>query len=207
MRLRGPPDTLARVTKGASGKTHNDTLVEHGDRLWNAECENATRIAAKIQLLIGGVVAALGFGFFGIQWLFETPSAPVCPPWATLAIHIMLFAVVLNFGLALIALGRRRDEGPHACSKMELQTEDAGQSIKNVVVIRTFDAYFDLKLRNERERLRLREGQEWFAWGVASLLIAILLYLGTSLPTKMYPEASNERYLKFHDAYSGSDRK
>jgi len=177
-------------TQRSSTKRVNDTLVEHADRLWQAERENAARIEARVQLVGGGSVALLGLGCFAFEWQYYAPSSPVCPVWATIAIHLLLALSLIFFALSL---GRLYAESPSAkenvpvtaTESMELKESDAGKPIKAIVWAKTYRAYLDLKRRNARQRFRLWKGQQLFSFGLIAIFFAILLYIFASLPNKL----------------------
>jgi hypothetical protein len=191
----------------SSGKTANEVLIEHADRLWLSGCDNAARIAGKIQILGGGIIALLGLGFFAFQWLYETPSTAYCPPWVTLLLHFILATVLIFFAFALGKLYAGESNVPFAADQMEFNDDDAGKPTRGLVFKKVHDAYLEIKQQNELARQRLRDAQSHFTKGVIALLLAIVIYLFGSIPTKMYPDAGGTNDAKLIDAEAGTRTK
>lgn len=203
----------SQTTPGQAGgkpqsKTPNETLIEHVARLWAAECENATRIANRSQLFAGGILALLGLGLFGFEWTYEMDSVRVCHPNVTIFIHILLVGVVVCFTWALGHFYLGADNASTtAAESMEITQADVdrGQPVRHIVFNKVYNAYFNLKARNRRQRIRLKKGKDRFTVGVALTLLAVLVYLGGSLPTKIDVEAIDEYYAKQKAAAGKSD--
>lgn len=197
-------EPIARGKTNSGNQKPNEVLIEHAARLWQAECENASRIASRIQIIAGVIIALLGLGLFNFEWFYQIPSAAVCPPAVVVIVHGLLALVVLSFGLALGRIFLRPDNGAgHASEKMELHDEDAGESVRRLAFIKTYAAYYELKERNQKEKLRLRRGQAWFQVGVGLLFLAVLVYLFGSIGAKIYLENPYEHTSRS----SSSDRK
>jgi hypothetical protein len=182
------------------GKSYNDVLIDHAHLLWNSECENARGIAARIQLIAGGIVALLGFSMFGVVWLQQKPVIPLCPPVITGLVHLILLVVLVLFAFALAQLCYRpKTQLPPANQHMAILPEDLGTklSMKKVLFGKVYRAYAELADRNEDERLALRKGQNLFAYGVMLILLSIFLYLSGSVAYKIYPEAVNYEQIQF----------
>lgn len=172
-----------------------EVLIEHANRMWLAECENASRIAQRSQVVAGGIIALFGLGLYSIDWLYETPSSQMVHWALVLFMHLLLLGTLGCFVKALAVLFLEHDGRPGTASEeLEILENDTGKPIRRLVLNKTNAAYFELKDRNAAAWLRLKRSQEWFSWGFGLVLITILCYLVGSLPTKMFPEDGRDEH-------------
>jgi hypothetical protein len=102
--MQAEPEARGGDTGKNEGKSPNETLIEHADRMWQAERENAGRIADRINILAGGTIALLGIGLFNVDWLVDVESVPLLHPFFTGTIHALLLLALLLFARALVVL-------------------------------------------------------------------------------------------------------
>lgn len=165
-----------------------EVLIDHANRLWMSECENAARIARRSQILTAGGLGVLGLGFFSFAWRYSTTSAPMLHPAVTIALHIVLIAAVGAIGRSLSVIYLRpkgyASRGT-ALEVMEVTQSDLGKPTRQMVFGKTYRAYLELKRRNNEMWFRLKRGQSWYVIGVSFIFIAILTYLVASIPAKI----------------------
>jgi Ca2+/Na+ antiporter len=192
--------TEGKQLDNTGSKTANDVLIEHADRMWQSECENAARLANQIQVLAGGTIALLGLGLFGFKWLAEAPSKPVLNTSVTIILTCLLTISLLLFVAVLISLYSREHrpsqqesesegsgrQAPVASAEwLEITGDDAEKPTKTIVFKKTYWAYTDLKQRNANQRLKLVRGERFLAGAIICIFLAILLYLWASLPARI----------------------
>lgn len=168
-----------------------EILIDHAHRMWESERENAGRIAQRTQLVAGGIVALIGLGLFGFNWLYEVPSRPMLPWWLAGGMHLFLLGTLFCFMQALAILFQSGGRDGTATELLEIAGGDVGRPIRRLVLSKVNAAYYDLKERNAEKWLRLKRAQEWFSYGVVLVFLTLLCYLGGSLPAKMSPEGSS----------------
>ncbi|RIK57263.1 MAG: hypothetical protein DCC63_14880 [Nitrospira sp.] len=54
----------------------NPITWEHAKLQWLAECENAERMSKRINLLLTGLIALFGLGFFKVEWFRSANDSP-----------------------------------------------------------------------------------------------------------------------------------
>lgn len=140
-----------------------------------------------MQLIAGAALVLIGISIFGAEWFYYIPSAPICPTWATILIHSLLFVAVVLLFFTLAILYARKDLKPTANSVMELTNNDVDRHTKTVVFSKIYLAYLDLKERNAAERIRLSRAEAFFSVAVFATILGILLFILTSLGAKIKP--------------------
>jgi hypothetical protein len=160
-------------------------MIAHADRLWGSATQNAARLAQRIQLVGGGLLALIGVGFSAFGWMDKVVERPEGPAWlvtisdtATFMAH-GAFLVAEFYLLRALARLYVRDSASKgmAADGMEFDAADLGEPIKTVIFKKTYRAYLSLKERNVAEKKRLRQAQEWFSVGLALMVATAIVYV------------------------------
>ena len=114
------------------------------------------------------------------------------PAWATLVVSALLTGALLCFALVLVVLYSRprQTEDPSkpaaAAEHLEISPEDDPDTpTKTIAFRKTWNAYWDLKERNARWRLRLQRGEKFLAYAIVCIFLAIGTFLWASVPARM----------------------
>lgn len=167
---------LAEHEKRNKALFENDCLLQHADRCWRAETENAARLSSRISFLFSGLVALFGLGLFKIEWFGRAEDVVrIESPVAMWSIKLLLLGSVVMFCLAFgcIMLGKRKGPNVHASELLALPQwymEDPPISewtAKKVAFICTYEAFLDLQEQNKEKDKRIRRAQIPFVTGFA----------------------------------------
>lgn len=173
----------------ATPKMNLDALVEHADRCWKAECENAERLAARIRLMLSGLIALFGVGLFKIEWTRSNDVAPSMGPYPMFFVKLFVTLSVPCFVVAFLRLLRRRErhETLHASEHLSLPDEITGGPAstndvlaKEATFAATWNAYLDLQNRNSMRARRIDIANRWFFGGLTLVISALLIYVWAS---------------------------
>jgi hypothetical protein len=160
--------------------------VEHAVRFWDAETENATRIASRQLWIFTGIFALLGLGLYKIEWYTDVNAVPrVTLTWAVWIIKACLASSAGFFLVSLWVLsgGRgRMDRATTASRWLRLQDRDLESPATRIVLTRVHRAAVDLQDRNRAHWARLHDAQMWFTFGIALVFIAIIVYVLVAVP-------------------------
>lgn len=176
---RGPGDTSA------------DALIEHADRCWEAECENARRVAEQRKLLAAAIVGLLGLGLYKVEWLRAVDHVSRLHVWhLDVAVKLFLMVALYRFTGSLVALYRRTDanasdagtKGLTASEKLAFRHKDRAVPVKRAIASRTYRAYLELQKRNVSQWIRLQKAQRLFGQGFLCVILALAMYIVGSVP-------------------------
>lgn len=170
----------------------DDTLIEHAERMWEAEVENARRLSQRVNLLFSVMAALFGLGLFKIEWYRKADEiSRINSVWAECLVRTLLIIAIGCIAYAfwkLLAHLPRKSESPQASHVLALDPEfleHPGTSIrraKKAAFIKTYLAAQDLRRRNIRELERVDESQRPLIIGLSLVLISLLVFIATSGP-------------------------
>lgn len=201
-------------------KVLTDQLIDHADRLWRAECDNAERAISRSDKMTTGLVALVGLGLFRIEWYRSSADVPTMMPTAALAVKILLIAAVLCFVISMAMLRGRwkkrtniertniertnneRIEPILQSMRLKLPTEtlhkvdssSSSEAVNLAVFTRTYSAAVNLQKRNIRKFRRIARATIPFGMGIASVVIAMLIYMWSGHTVPSSTENANARY-------------
>lgn len=170
--------------------------IQHAERCWTAEQENADRLNDRKRQILTASAALFGLGLFSVQW-FRDPKHVSNIRWdaAAISIRVCLSLSLLFFGLSLARMmlrpTRKGEKGSvsTASHSLEIPPEDIAvlgtiSSAEAEVQIFSlmYRAYLDLKKRNASTALRLERAQAWFVYGIALVFLAVFTYICSSYP-------------------------
>lgn len=165
---------------------HLDKLIEHANRCWLAETENAQRQVVRVNLMLTVTVALFGLGLFRIEWLRSADAVLNIPPVAAVMIKIFLWLGVLYLVLAIKPLGRRR-EPPRTLHASEALTNipndiisDAAKAdsieTRTAIFWALWDGVLDLQSRNTKRSEDIDEANKLVAKGLLLVILAVFVY-------------------------------
>lgn len=188
----------------------DQSLVDHAVRCWDAERENATRLTARVNIVLSVAIALFGLGLFRLEWLrAENQVSRIDSLLAIYLIKSLLTSSLITLAIAfwlLIGSTTPKPERKHlkeaAQDDSKPRTKRAFQAAdhlalpswsfddppkdpdtaRKLVFARVYLAYLDLRRRNARKRDRLDRGQQWLALALALIGLAILCYIWASEP-------------------------
>jgi len=172
-------------------------LVEHAERCWQAERENAERLSKRATLLLSAVAALLGIGLFRLDWHIPPDHvSAIHPPWLRWAVRILLgigalLATVAFFRtLSVRRVGKRERRRAFASNNLALAISDIvnppqnAKRTRQLVFVRIYKAYLDLQKRNAREKRRLDHAQVILVFSVVFVVLGLLAYsFGAKAPS------------------------
>ena len=187
-----------------------DVFVDQAVRRWDAERENAVRLAARVNLLYSVVVALFGLGLFKIDW-FRGGSdvVRVSPLWMIWTIKSCLLASLVLCGLAFLAIITdttpnipAQDDGdparnPYSSERLRLTDDETIigpmtlDAAKSLVYKRLCESADDLAARNAKKKMQISRGVFLLKIGLTFVFAAIVLYILSSEPRVWTPEATN----------------
>lgn len=163
-----------------------DAAIEHADRWWRAECENANRLAGQVNFMLTGLVALVGLGLFRIEWRRrEDDVSMISPVWAIIVIRAFLTLAILAFVWSFWRL-RPTDRRDRTLQSEKLQLPERlflkpGRS-RLAVFVTVYRASLGLWGRNVAKLRRIEAAQLPFLIGLVLVIASIVLYLWTSHP-------------------------
>ena len=156
-------------------KTDDEVLIEHAQRCWNAEAENAERLKGRTNLLGTVIVAVASLGLYRVDWFYNPEFVPTVPLWAACTIKTLLILALALFLLALAALFLRSKEERRAEKRaisaselLSLSKKDAEGAIARNVARRVYTAYLELQDRNGIRQGKIQAAMRWFGPGSSS---------------------------------------
>lgn len=169
--------------------------LAHADRCWKAEEANATRLAARANLVLSGVTAIIGLKLFAIGKEVETILAAACSGKATLFWVFGIVSALLLLTALIQVLGIRRweltfDDPPDRHNKPPSASTGLGLSqdiLKKPFAYSeedacwecfsvTYDAFTDLQERNAKRKEHVDSAQRKLFWAILTLAITMGLY-------------------------------
>jgi len=187
-----------------SHKAHDfdDSLIDHADRCWKAECDNAERISKERHLLLTVLIAFFGFGLFKMEWLQALVSrTPLSPPYGQVVaatIAVLLIVAAFCFMRALFSLDHKPAK-KSASAYLSLPTRaylpEGGidqNAQKRLAFARTYRAYQQLQERNEEARLRLSDAWSLFATGMGIVVLVVVIYIAAKTWSIMGKDAGTD---------------
>lgn len=180
------PSETANSTDRNSHDWVDPMLIEHVVRFWEAERENAARIASKQQLISAGIIGLLGLGLYKIDW-YADPDA-LLRATNPIAIWIVKSCLIGSTGLFAWSLwilwggSAKEERGSTASRWLRLTDSDMKRTSSRVVLSRTHRAAAELQERNRLHWERLRDSQMWFVIGIGLILLSIVLYVAFAVP-------------------------
>lgn len=193
------PETLnppAQATAKIQEAAFDSDLIDHMVRCWDAECENAERLARKVTTIISALALLFGLGLFKIEWTVDPKQVSRIPwDWMTWAIKAMLCVALLCFGRGLF-LGIRglrtkdfpREHAKTASDHLRLRREliDAApptdKESRAVAFYCLSKAIDELSKQNAEKSTRVQLCETWFIRGLFLVLLAMLAYILFSFP-------------------------
>lgn len=188
-------------------KVLTDQLIDHADRFWRAECHNAERAVSRSDKMTTGLVALVGLGLFRIEWYHRPTDIPTMMPTAAHAVKMFLTFAVLCFLISMVILRvklkRRTKNEPILQSmrlKLPIQTllQDPNSNLSEAAIeavfLRTYSAAVNLQRRNIRKFRRITHATIPFGMGIASVVIAMLIYMWSGHTVPSGTENANARY-------------
>ncbi len=185
-------------------------LVEHAVRCWEAERENAARLANRVALVLSVVAALFGLGLFRLEWFRRADEVPrLHPEWSYWLLKSPLTGALIFFGISFWkllkstsppaprgAVEKPRPHRGHAVQAADYlalgrsvieQPPGEGSEVRRLVFARVYRAYLDLRARNARKRQALDEGQVWFLLGLFVVGLTLRLYIWFAEPPMRGP--------------------
>ncbi len=170
-----------------AGHPFDDSLLEHAERCWKAECENAERITKERHLALTILAAILGFGFFKIEWLKGMITRiDLTPAWSkavAVVIGIFLVGALVYFVWALFSLAHKA-ERQTASSHLNLPARayyppgvNDAETQRRMAFARTYRAYQELQIRNAKARKSLSSAWTRFGFGISLVCVVIVIYI------------------------------
>jgi len=183
---QGDPQGGASGSAGGPAQRHDfdDSLLQHADRCWKAECENAERISKERHLALTILLAFLGVGLFKVEWLQAVVSTGALGRhWLGKTMlgfeSISLVGAIVYFVMALFSLAHR-PERTTASAHLSLPKEAylpagalSADEQKRLAFARTYRAYQVLQSKNEQSRERLSDA--WTRFGIGIVLVAAVI--------------------------------
>jgi hypothetical protein len=169
--------------------------LEHADRCWEAERENAERLNDRKRQILTASAALFGLGLYSVQWLRD-PKNVSNIRWDCIAVAIRgtLALSLFFFGLSLVRMMVRRastaaGNTSTASNSLELLPSEIGKlqgmdedSSRLRAFALTYGAFIDLKQRNAKTAKRLEAAQQFFIYGICLVFLAVIAYIVSSYP-------------------------
>lgn len=184
------PDFVPKIIEPLSLGIPDDALgcqwlIGHADRFWKAEESNATRIAARANLVLSGILAIIGLKLYSAGKELETmlsPSAGLLGRWS-LALCAMAFVMLLASLAMILSLKMRKSTRGPASGRLVLDPALVKKPWRMTerqsswyVFKKTHNAAEDLHERNNDREKVVDTAQLTFFLGVIALFIALVLY-------------------------------
>jgi len=163
--------------------------LEHAVRRWEAESQNAERLASRENGLLTILSALVGFGFVN-----STDFEGIDPPWLPQLLRVIVTAalvLILHAFVRIFLVPRTRGDGKaasgvpmYASVHLEWPNQEALQPIAlasedeaiRIAFARTSQAATSLHRRNVRRKESLDSGQRWLATAVVVAVSGFLCY-------------------------------
>ncbi|CAN5762874.1 hypothetical protein BH11PLA1_BH11PLA1_22160 [soil metagenome] len=161
-------------------------LLTHADRCWKAEETNATRLAAKSNLVLSAISATLALTVFlvnrSILVADNLPSIPRALVWLLLLCAAGSLFVALMKSLGIV--GHRSSGGgfPFASSTLpipqalEMPSAPTEDEVLALAFIRVYRAADNLHLRNAQRNRSIGDAQAYLFAGMVWLIVWTLSY-------------------------------
>lgn len=164
-----------------------DQLIEHADRCWEAERENADRVFSRRRSVATAIVVVLGLGLYKIEWYRDAEASPVLAEgWAIWTVKTLLILSIILFARALYVLFWSTTAERTASYKLAFRRADRNKPPDATIMKRTYSAYLDLRRQNAEEWDKLHRGERAAGMAVACVFLAFLLYVYCSVPPTIH---------------------
>lgn len=182
----------------------NELMIEHAERLWKAESENAVRLSAKISYFTSFLVALFGLGLFKIEWYRpENSVARVADVGDENLIRCFLIVAIVGFGCALMILSigtgrksdsvdnndedasRKKDAVVHSSGHLAFPEDHVNAYLagpideefaRRMAFALTYYAAIDLQGRNAKVANKIELAKVPFLFGVVFVFLSLLCY-------------------------------
>lgn len=162
-----------------------EALIQHAVRCWDAEVENSRQLATRMNLLVPGVLAVLGFGVFRLGWVAEERHTLRHWPLEWVMRVLIVSALMLLFRalwlLLVLRLRSVRKRGPAV--KLRLPAEilerlgrAGAQRATQAAFWGTYRAFLEMQKRNRRQEAKIGRGQQCLFLALAFLISALAGY-------------------------------
>lgn len=167
------------------------TLIAHADRCWKSEEANATRHAARANLVLSAITAIVGFKLYAlgneIDVVRNAPFGFCCALfWFCLGLGLLLVGGAFTY-LFDVFRPMPKENGQEAFDSASTSLRLPPQLVGSPwdaadyivawhVYRRTYNAYIDLQERNQRRSLRIDGSQKLLCLGLLALFMSIVMY-------------------------------
>jgi hypothetical protein len=170
-------------------------FVEHADRCWEAERENAERMQSRVRLLLSAVSAIFGIGLLKANdFRADLDGWALWAVMATAALGLVFLAFAFGsiFGVRRLRTGvveqrerhapgreparvRVRSASDHLARPAEsyLNPPRDPDEVRKLVFARICRAFLDLRERDARQESAVDRGQQWLLLGLLLLTLAV----------------------------------
>lgn len=187
MQLKGEPESALKAATA---------FLNHADRCWKAEEVNATRLAARSNLVLTAVTATLSIAVFGfgkaLPTIFESPAGFKPTYFCTafgLGSVFLVWALVAVLGIHRHQImppahqADREDNEPTASGGLAYP-DKTFPTIKSMTPVRatwvtgdlTYKAFTDLQERNARRKETIDVAQKRLFFAILFLLVSVAFY-------------------------------
>lgn len=183
--------------------------LAHADRCWKAEEANATRLAARANLVLSGVTAIIGLKLFAIGKEIETILDSDSSAKATLFWVFGGISGILLLNALIQVLGIRRWEltfdeppnghgqAPSASAGLGIPTDELEKMHELPALAAswrcfflTYDAFTDLQERNAKRKEHVDSAQRKLFWAILCLALTMGLYTWISHENRLKEKGS-----------------
>ena len=187
----------------------DESLLEHAERYWQAQCDNATRLTLRGNLTMAALGAMFGLGLYRIEWFrgFRDQLRFECA-WAAYGVKIALIISLVLFAFSFILMirssrlrfaetwraafgngkddhqlyGRASDELRFTAEQIKTLTKKDEVSARVMVFARVYRAADDLRKRNILRAKHQHRANLVFSLGLTAVAVAIMLFILGSEP-------------------------
>lgn len=165
------------------------TLIAHADRMWKAEEQNSSRLAARANLVLSGLTALIGLKVFTLGKELDVILAARLTVWLVLlwqAIGLCVLTLARALWLALdvrIGSGRGTSSAsqalaldPNTVERILFDQLPPGAPVPEMVFSVTQDAALDLQDRNASRGVAIAKAQILLFAAVGLLVGSMILY-------------------------------
>jgi len=162
-------------------------LVAHADRRWKAEENNATRLAARANLVLSGITAVIGLKLVAAGKELDVIAAAA--PWVGVVFVTLIVLILIALGRALwlvlgVELGKWRKSGESvsasALLELDLEMIEDPENVPEHVLVVTTKAAEELLGRNAIRQTAVNRAQVAFLWGVGITVVSLFFYGGVA---------------------------
>lgn len=194
-------------------------LIEHANRCWEAERENADRVLLRRRSVATAIAVVLGLGLYKVEWVYDPEMSPVIDGVAVAMVirGVLLVGMLLFLRALYILFWSRQDKSKRdsllpkqtASYKLAFKPTDKDRPPELAVMRRTYSAYLDLRAQNASEWDKLRRGERTAGFALIFVFSAFAMYVFLAVPPIMPMEAPNDddrdtRKIEAHGDFEGS---